>query len=440
MSTYAKNSLHTGYWENYDLQSDPFVELDTNYTSPRWNESLELLHHLSLYSNVMLTVIGDAGVGRHLFFEQFRTKISMHIEECAIKADPYFDQNALLDTLLEAYGFTGVGGVGRDFSDKATSLLSNIERSEKALILIIDDAHTLSESMIDALLFFVKAQPTDNALLHIVLFGDAMLQSKLSMLEQSIDSDSFMHTVELELFSLEDTERYLRYKIHQVAPEGVFPFSNQEVLEIYKLSEGQIEQIDPCARRTLLERAVSKPPMRLWFSSKAAVLFALAILTTATGWYWLHRWGNPYSPYSTQPLIQREDWKRFGGSMSDGFKRGLNAVQSTVMTWFSLVTNTTSQDPVLLKMDEVEETHSKGFQSTADNVSEIVGSLRAQTAVTKQTVSQPDSKSAISPNQFSEDHRLSKVRAQSARRQQPKQGVLIRKKCKPFQGTPLLFG
>lgn len=296
MSDNAIGQAYTGYWEAYDLQEDPFSEADHNYTSSHWHEYLELLQHLSLYSNVMLAVAGEEDTGRSVFLNQFRTKINIHIDTHFIKADAYFDHNALLDTIVDAYNFAGIGSNSSDFSDRATSLLTNIERSEKSVLIVVENAHLLSASTLEAMLFFIKEQPADNALLHIVLFGDLELQSKLANLEQQTDSENFVHSLELELCSPEETERYLRHKVNQAGAEAVFPFSNQDVLQIHKSSEGYYRRIDRFARDLLLERASKESAAQTATHSKAkwitTSLISVAIVATGMGWYHLHQMGS----------------------------------------------------------------------------------------------------------------------------------------------------
>lgn len=251
----------TNYWQHYGLKHDPFATevSDENYCAiSRWEEYLDLLQFLCHYKNVMLVVTGTNCSGKTTLLKQFNKQLSESARICEIKANASFTIEKLVKALSEQFSLS----LNPDASaeEQLDDQISSLQESPKICLLVIDDAHLLSNQIIRNLIYLVQQQSESQMKLHIVLFGEPHLQTNLTRLCQAQGAgDDILHTLNIGLLSLEETESYLEHRLLKAGFDEM-PLVQTVINRIYKLSAGAPGRINRIARRTLLNDLIKSKP------------------------------------------------------------------------------------------------------------------------------------------------------------------------------------
>lgn len=244
----------SNYWQAYGLSQEPYgLGIDSNlYVAlSRWEEHLDLLQYLCNYNNLLLVVTGVAGSGKTTLMQQLVEQLNETAQVCQVHADANFDTSRLLELLAENFSLPWDPEAPLD--EQFDAQIGQVQNHERSCVLTIDNAHLLPEKTLEALLYFVRQQSDAQMRLHIILFGEPVLQDTLAQLTEE-DEVELVHALNLESLDLEETHQYLEQRLAAVGWQDSMPFSADTVSRIYRLSEGVPARVNRIARRTLLDK------------------------------------------------------------------------------------------------------------------------------------------------------------------------------------------
>lgn len=243
----SEASLLSDYRQRYGLSVDPFVD-DPHfpfYQGAQRRQVLEQLLHFCQFSNNLLVVAGDYGVGK--------TRMAQ----------------ALIDSLDDAddIGFIE-GQINSDIDSILADVCSQFELASQEdfvefcrkkteqdglVVLIIDNAHHLSDEVVADLLGLLQANPESR--LHIVLFAEPYLLDRLEAINAP---DIALTDFLLEKFSLVEAVDYLNFRMEMSDYLGPEVFTEPKVEPWWRQSQGQLLLLHESAQEKLLE-SVSTP-------------------------------------------------------------------------------------------------------------------------------------------------------------------------------------
>ena len=244
------------YWEKLNLKHDPFADSDSGYFHlSEWEQHLDLLHHLLHYSNVLLSIVGAPGLGKSTLLQQFLAQVDNEtLQAYAIKATTEFGKQDLVAAISKAFS---ISSNENDTPEaRLEKLLNELQYQNVQSALLIDDAELLSDDMFEMMLNLVAQQSDNQVHFHLVLFGDAGLEKRISQLGKN-HREEIMHTIELTPLSLKESQQYLGEKLIQAGLQGNFPLSESQVNKIWKEANGNPKLINQQAQK-LLEKIAAK--------------------------------------------------------------------------------------------------------------------------------------------------------------------------------------
>jgi len=124
-------------------------------------------------------------------------------------------------------------------------------------VLLIDEAQNMTNDMLLLIQHLFNFSTNTEFLVQIVLFGQPELQPKL---DQLISLKSRMNIARLKPFTLEQTGEMMRFR-WTVAGGKNFPFGEEAVSEIFKLTQGVPRLIVRLANEALIKTAVDGKTM-----------------------------------------------------------------------------------------------------------------------------------------------------------------------------------
>lgn len=229
--------MTASYLTQLGLHTSPFADNSGEaffYADPERSKYLDMLQHLLQYSEEILLLTGETGIGKTTLLERLAARADEQWLVChldcseATGADTLFAQIAACFN-LQASG--GVEGMLAAFQTQLDELHQN-----RFPVLLIDDAHNLSEDALEMVLHLAVLDGSHGKLLHLVMAGDVQLVERFKA--QRFSSLPPPHRLEMEGLGEAHGAAYLMRRLQAAGHEGDSPFSVTELKQLHKDSEG----------------------------------------------------------------------------------------------------------------------------------------------------------------------------------------------------------
>lgn len=288
--------LLADYRQRYGLAEDPFAH---DYSFPLFTgagrrQVLDQLLHLAQFSNSLLVVLGEYGVGKTRLAHAFMDSLS----ETDLLSYMSVQQGQSLESILAA--------IIQSF-DLPCEDLSSAERMLACLelfieqhpdadadglaVVVLDNAHLLGDLSISALTSLLQSFPQQNRF-HLVLVGEPILMSRVERLvpEELLINDFF-----LPAFNLAESVDYLNFRMEMADYLGPEIFTEAIVDPWWRQSQGQLSGLHEAAQERLLESVTPKQTaQQLKRPLPVMHIVAVAVLLTIVGVVFLYT-GNDES-------------------------------------------------------------------------------------------------------------------------------------------------
>jgi len=283
--------LEPSYLANYGLAKSPFSNLHDDaflYLDAERAQRLNLLQHMTQYSNLLLIVQGEHGVGKTSMLTRFIKNAEVNWEICEVTANTLMDAGLLLFQIAQGFGLEQLPHDSSELQEMLYAQIAKFHHQDEIPILVIDDAHELSKDALLAIFHLADAQVEDANLLRIIMFAEPQIEKILNARDVRPLRERITHTMAIPPLDEDTTAEYLKHRMAVAGFNGGSPFTPGMVKRIYKASGGIPERINQLAHETLdkgdFGRAevedivVTKRPPR---QHKTKVLIGVAVVLIA---------------------------------------------------------------------------------------------------------------------------------------------------------------
>ena len=274
------------YKRFYNLQKNPF-EITPDpaflFTTKRHNEALATLYYGVRRHKGFVVLTGEVGTGKTLLIRSLLQMLKLSNVHYAYV---FNSRLSPMEFLQYVAGDFRLPITGKNKSDLLLELSSFvISRFKKGLttVLVVDEAHHLSEEVLEEIRLLTNLETTEEKLLQILLVGQPELDEKLDSVDLRQLKQRIALRSQLAPLDMEETEGYIRRRM-QVAgsttPDTLFPF--ETVLEIHRHSRGIPRLINTLCENALIHgyaRQASKLTPQM--IEEIAVDFRLNIVRSA---------------------------------------------------------------------------------------------------------------------------------------------------------------
>jgi DamX protein len=241
--------LLSDYRQRYGLSVDPFAD-DPHfpfYPGAQRRQVLEQLLHLCQFSNNLLLVTGEYGVGK--------TRMAQALIDCLDDADDISfvegqittDINFLLSEVFSQFELTT--------KEEFAEFCRKKSEQDGLVVLIVDNAHHLTDAVIEDLINLL--QENYESRLHLVLFAEPHLVDRLG----NVDAPDIVLTdFFLEKLSLAEAIDYLNFRMEMADYLGPEIFIEAKVEPWWRESQGQLLLLHERAQEKLLQSVTPARP------------------------------------------------------------------------------------------------------------------------------------------------------------------------------------
>lgn len=283
LDSQADDQLLADYRQRYGLAEDPF---SNDYSFPLFTgggrrQVLDQLLHLAQFSNSLLVVLGEYGVGKTRIAHAFMDSLSESDLVCYVNVQSGQTLEQLFLAVIEAFGLP--------FQDvpSAEKLLSCLESfieeqpdadTDGLAVVVLDNAHLLGDQTISVIASLLQSFPQQNRF-HVVMVGEPVLMQRLERLcpEQLLVNDFY-----LPAFNLAESVDYLNFRMEMADYLGPEIFSDSLVDSWWRQAQGQLSVLHELAQERLLESVMPKTSM-VRRSLPVVHIIAIAALISVVG-------------------------------------------------------------------------------------------------------------------------------------------------------------
>lgn len=297
-----EDQLLADYRQRYGLSEDPFAH---DYSFPLFTgagrrQLLDQLLHLCQFSNSVLAVLGDYGVGKTRIAHAFMDSLSDHDQICFLSLRSGQGIEQILLSIMQSFG-VNAGDVS-----STENLLASLEAfiAEEAVsdddglaVVVLDNAHLLDDKSISILTSLLNSFPQQNRL-HLALFGEPQLMPRL---ERISPESLLINDFHLQGFGLLETVDYLNFRMEMADYLGPEIFTESLVEPWWRQSPGQLNVLQGLAEEHLLQSVTPKP-----VSHKRPLpvvhIIAISVLIAVVGVVFLYM-GDDKNPAPINPSL-----------------------------------------------------------------------------------------------------------------------------------------
>ena len=261
------------YRQQYGLSIDPFVD-DPHfpfYTGAQRRQLLEQVLHLCQFSHNVLVVVGDYGVGKTRMAQALIDALDDADDICFVEGQITSDINSLLAEVFAQFELSSQ----REFDE----FCKKSSEQDGLVVLIVDNAHHLTDDVIKALINVLQENPASR--LHLVLFAEPHL---LDRLENVNAPDLVLTDFLLEQFSLNEAVDYLNFRMEMSDYLGPEVFAENKVESWWRQSQGQLLSLHEYAQEKLLA-SVSTAQAHKRNKSSQLIPHVVAVSVLASGFF-----------------------------------------------------------------------------------------------------------------------------------------------------------
>ena len=226
-------------FESYPFQNTPNPAFF--FASQILREALASMLYGVQEGKGFILITGDVGTGKTTLVQALKAELGDQHIVIEIN-NPWISHEEILDTIRRAVlvtepAQTGTPPSNTQIINELKERLTELDQSERRVILVIDEAHQLPERTLEGIRLISNIETPARKLIQIILLGQDELGTMLSryslrQIEQRISLAS--HLTKL---SREDTEAYIRHRL-RVARGSDSLFSSESIDVIYPASQG----------------------------------------------------------------------------------------------------------------------------------------------------------------------------------------------------------
>ncbi|MFO8025587.1 ExeA family protein, partial [Thiohalophilus sp.] len=246
--------LEPDYLARYGLQTAPFSSTHDDrflYLDGERQQLLNMLQHLTRYSELVLLVVGERGSGKTSIKQRFIKQADDSYLISEVDAHPMMDADELLSNIARGFGLIDIPASPAQLQNDLYRYLAGLQQQDRVPVLLVDDAHELPQEALEALFYLSDAEAGEGNLLRTVLFCEPAIEVMLESAAIQPLKEQVTHRMRIPPFDEEQTAEYLRHRLAVAGLEDTSPFSPREVRRIYKSSGGIPERINEAAHQVL---------------------------------------------------------------------------------------------------------------------------------------------------------------------------------------------
>jgi len=245
------------YEKYFGLAEKPFmITPDPRFLwySDQHVEAKEKITYQITQSAGPIYLLADIGTGKTTLARRILQELEMNekMKVVFVFAPKLPTTNAFLRFVMDEFGVKTDRSYARSLKNFQDFLIEQFDNGVSP-VLLIDEAQNMTRDMLLLIQHLFNFSTDTRFLIQMVMFAQPELQPKLDKLTSL---KSRLSVAQLKPFSLDQTREMMRFR-WQVAGGKDFPFTDEAIEEVYRLTQGVPRSIVKLANEALLKAVIA---------------------------------------------------------------------------------------------------------------------------------------------------------------------------------------
>ncbi|MFU8837802.1 MAG: SPOR domain-containing protein [Thiohalomonadaceae bacterium] len=293
------------YLSHFQLSSPPFATTAEGaflFLDPERRQILDMLQHLTQYSDEVLLLSGEPGLGKSTLAKAFLQRAEAHWRCCHIDGGSSLDADQLFAHLARCFELNVQ-------TIRPEELLAGIQtqlialQEQRLAVLLVDDAQLLSDDALELILHLAQLEGEHGKLIRLLLFSEVEIVSRLAEPRFSVLPPA--HHIELKPLTEEAAVQYVVHRLSAAGTNDSGLLDEREIRQIHRNSQGIPGAINLHAHQ-LLQKKYRQSQGRLGGQGLKLGIAGMAILGTVLGLQGrVHEWLDLETQVASVSSVER---------------------------------------------------------------------------------------------------------------------------------------
>ncbi len=229
------------YEAHFGLQRRPFASVprvDTYFASDDMESARTALVRCIQRAEGAGLIVGPSGTGKTLLCQIVAEQLGSQFAVALLSSGRLGSRRALLQAILYALQRPYRGMDEGELRLALIDYLTVEEQRPEALVLIVDEAHTLPLRLLDEIRMLTNLSFEGNPKIRLILAGAPALEERLSSPRLESFSQRIVARFYLEPLGRADTDRYVRAQLSIAGSRNGAVFDDQACQSVYRATDG----------------------------------------------------------------------------------------------------------------------------------------------------------------------------------------------------------
>ena len=241
-----------------------------------WLAKIDFINHLVLFNNVLITVLSEKEGGKTSFNTLLQSNLDQQIKSVSMTVKAPCNRESIIREIATQLH------LNHDEHTDMSALVAQINERKAHVLLLIDDAQHLPETLIKEAMLAIKNQE-NFSFFHLCLISDYSIVATLNNLVASF-FDNLVHTIELGSLNESETRTYVLQRAmaaHLISK----PLTDAQFKQFYQLTKGNVAKINSNLEAFVFKCATQKKKEPLKWVKKAGIAVSVALIAGFVGFY-----------------------------------------------------------------------------------------------------------------------------------------------------------